>query len=81
MKPEKIKGQGAVSNVHNHFIKNRYETSIYQDDYEEQVAKTEIIEVFPKTIVNPVKSPDLPMAYSMNPLVHMVLLNNQNNRN
>ncbi|MEL1245190.1 PA0069 family radical SAM protein [Flavobacterium sp. DGU11] len=67
MKPEKIKGQGAVSNVHNHFIKNRYETSIYQDDYEEVIAKTEIIEVFPKTIVNPVKSPDLPMAYSMNP--------------
>lgn len=67
MKPEKIKGQGAVSNVHNHFIKNRYETSIYQDDYEEQITKTEIIEVFPKTIVNPVKSPDLPMAYSMNP--------------
>ncbi|AWH84286.1 radical SAM protein [Flavobacterium album] len=67
MKPEKIKGQGAVSNVHNHFIKNRYETSIYQDDYEEEIAKTEIIEVFPKTIVNPVKSPDLSMAYSMNP--------------
>ncbi|WP_294820672.1 PA0069 family radical SAM protein [uncultured Flavobacterium sp.] len=67
MKQDKIKGQGAVSNVHNHFIKNRYETSIYQDDYDEAVAKTEIIEVFPKTIVNPVKSPDLSMAYSMNP--------------
>jgi DNA repair photolyase len=67
MKPDKIKGQGAVSNIHNHFEKNRYEKSIYDDDFEEQIAKTEIIEVFPKTIVNPVKSPDLAMAYSMNP--------------
>lgn len=67
MEKEKIKGQGAVTNIHNHFIKSRYETSIYQDDYEEQIAKTKILEVFPKTIVNAVKSPDLPMAYSMNP--------------
>lgn len=28
---------------------------------------TQIIEVFPKTIVNAVKSPDLPMEYSLNP--------------
>ncbi len=67
MEKDSIKGQGAVSNVHNHFIKNRYETSIYQDDYEEQIAKTQVIDVYPKTIVNPVKSPDLHMAYSMNP--------------
>lgn len=62
-----IKGQGAVTNIHNHFVKNRYEQSIYQDDYEDTIAKTQVIEVFPKTIVNTVKSPDLPMAYSMNP--------------
>lgn len=67
MKEDKIKGQGAVTNIHNHFIKNRYEKSIYDDDFEEAVYKTEILEVFPKTIVNPVKSPDLHMAYSMNP--------------
>lgn len=67
MKSDKIKGRGAVNNVHNHFEKNRYEKSIYQDDYEEEIAKTEIIEVYPKTIVNTVKSPDLSMAYSMNP--------------
>ena len=66
MKKE-IKGQGAVGNIHNHFESNRYEQSIYQDDYEEDIAKTQIIEVFPKTIVNAVKSPDLSMAYSMNP--------------
>lgn len=67
MRQDKIKGQGAVHNIHNHFIKNRYETSIYQDDYEEVAAKAQVIEVFPKTIVNTVKSPDLHMAYSMNP--------------
>jgi DNA repair photolyase len=67
MERGKIKGQGAVDNVHNHFIKNRYEKSIYDDDFEEKVFKTEILEIFPKTIVNPVKSPDLSMAYSMNP--------------
>jgi DNA repair photolyase len=67
MRIEKIKGQGAVSNIHNHFEKFRYEKSIYDDDFEEKVAKTEISEVFPKTIVNPVKSPDLHMSYSMNP--------------
>ncbi|MGV3460787.1 MAG: PA0069 family radical SAM protein [Flavobacterium sp.] len=67
MKKETIKGQGAVHNIHNHFLKNRYEKSIYDDDFEETVVKTEILEVFPKTIVNPVKSPDLSMAYSMNP--------------
>jgi DNA repair photolyase len=67
MRTEKIKGQGAVSNIHNHFEKFRYEKSIYDDDFEEKVAKTEILEVFPKTIVNPVKSPDLHMSYSMNP--------------
>jgi DNA repair photolyase len=67
MKNDKIKGQGAINNIHNHFIKNRYEKSIYDDDFEEQVLKTEILEVFPKTIVNLVKSPDLTMAYSMNP--------------
>jgi len=67
MKTEKIKGQGAVTNIHNHFERHRYEKSIYDDDFEEKIAKTEILEVFPKTIVNPVKSPDLHMAYSMNP--------------
>lgn len=67
MKKDTIRGQGAVQNIHNHFLQHRYEKSIYDDDFEETVAKTEILEVFPKTIVNPVKSPDLSMAYSMNP--------------
>src|SRR5690606_7030316 len=67
MKKESTKGQGAVNNIHNRFFKQRYETSIYQDDYQEKVAKTQILEVFPKTIVNKVKSDDLSFMYSMNP--------------
>lgn len=67
MQSEKIKGQGAVGNVHNRFFKNRYEISLYQDDYEESIAKTHILEVFPKTIVNTVKGNSLPFLYSMNP--------------
>lgn len=67
MEERKKKGQGAVHNVHNHFEKNRYEKSIYDDDYDEVIAKTQVIDVHPKSIVNRVKSPDLSMAYSMNP--------------
>ncbi len=67
MSSEKIKGQGAVENIHNRFFKHRYETTIYQDDYEQTVAKTQILEVFPKTIVNTVKGNSLPFLYSMNP--------------
>ncbi len=67
MQSEKIKGQGAVENIHNRFFKNRYETTIYQDDYEEEIAKTRVLAVFPKTIVNEVKGDSLPFLYSMNP--------------
>ena len=58
-----IKGQGAQRNVNNRF--DRY---IYEDDDESfGNVKTTFTEVFPKTIVNIVKSADLPMDYSMNP--------------
>ncbi|WCM41519.1 PA0069 family radical SAM protein [Flavobacterium sp. CBA20B-1] len=67
MKKEITKGQGAVENIANKFFKQRYETSIYQDDYEEELAKTQILEVFPKTIVNKVKGNSLPFLYSVNP--------------
>ncbi|WKW47090.1 PA0069 family radical SAM protein [Myroides sp. JBRI-B21084] len=67
MKKDFTKGQGAVTNIHNKFFKNRYETSIYQDDYEDEIAKTQILEVFPKTIVNKIKGNNLPFVYSVNP--------------
>ncbi|WP_417443156.1 PA0069 family radical SAM protein [Joostella sp.] len=67
-----IKGRGAQLNVHNKFQKLSYET---RDDFleycrlEGEVAdknKTSYLEVFPKTIVNKVTSPDVGMSYSMN---------------
>lgn len=58
-----IKGQGAQRNVINRF--DRYTFEPEDEDFE--LIKTSFTEVFPKTIVNQVKSEDLPMEYSMNP--------------
>jgi len=58
-----IKGQGAQRNVINRFDRFTFEP----EDEEFEAVKTSFIEVFPKTIVNQVKSEDLPMEYSMNP--------------
>ncbi len=69
-----IKGRGAQLNPANRFLKNEQE--IYVDDLateEERLdalrynAKTKFIEVFPKTILNKVESPDLLFPWSMNP--------------
>lgn len=56
------KGQGAQRNVNNRFDRYTFEPE------EEDLAKvkTSFTDVFPKTIVNPVKSPDLAMEYSLN---------------
>ncbi|MEO1030132.1 MAG: PA0069 family radical SAM protein [Bacteroidota bacterium] len=67
-----IKGRGAQRNVHNRFFELSHEM---RDDFlefcekEGEVAdnnKTLYLNVFPKTIVNKVTSPDVGMAYSMN---------------
>jgi DNA repair photolyase len=67
-----IKGRGAQLNVPNRFFELSHEM---RDDFLEYCQKegeqadknkTRYIEVFPKTIVNKVKSPDVGMAYSMN---------------
>jgi DNA repair photolyase len=58
-----IKGQGAQRNVINRFDRYTYEP----EDEDFETVKTSFTEVFPKTIVNQVKSEDLPMEYSMNP--------------
>lgn len=63
MSKEFIKGQGAIRNEINRF--DRYTFEPDEEDFEK--AKTTFTEVFPKTIVNAVKSPDLPMEYSLNP--------------
>ncbi|WP_426431763.1 PA0069 family radical SAM protein [Winogradskyella sp. HB-48] len=67
-----IKGRGAQRNIHNRFFELSHEM---RDDFlefchkEGEVAdknNTQYLNVFPKTIVNKVTSPDVGMAYSMN---------------
>ncbi|MCB0427890.1 MAG: radical SAM protein, partial [Mangrovimonas sp.] len=68
-----IKGRGAQQNTPNKFLEQYHEID---DDYleycekEGEIAdknKTSYLEVFPKTIVNKVESPDVGMMHSMNP--------------
>ncbi len=72
-KKKTIKGRGAQLNVDNKFLEHAHEL---RDDFlnycaaeneEVENSKTQYIEVFPKTIVNKVTSPDVGMLYSMNP--------------
>lgn len=67
-----IKGRGAQRNIHNRFFELSHEM---RDDFLEYCHKegeivdknkTQYLNVFPKTIVNKVKSLDVGMAYSMN---------------
>ncbi|OEK06180.1 radical SAM protein [Flavivirga aquatica] len=68
-----IKGRGAQLNIHNRFFQLSHEM---RDDFlefcqkegeEADKNKTLYLEVFPKTIVNKIESPDVGMSYSMNP--------------
>ncbi len=69
---EFIRGRGAQKNVKNRFFAESYEVS---DEFLNYCAaegddadpnKTHYLEVYPKTIVNKVESPDVGMAWSMN---------------
>lgn len=69
-----IKGRGAQVNPTNRFIKKevqKYYDDLPTHDEREDLAlhnaKTKFIEVFPKTILNKVTSPDIGPAWSMNP--------------
>lgn len=67
-----MKGRGATYNPKNKFLKNE---SVSDQDFlefarfedEDSKIKTEYLEVTPKTIINKVPSPDVPMDYSINP--------------
>lgn len=73
MEDNYIKGRGAQKNVHNRFFEDEHEIRSDFLEYcskegeEADKNKTKYITVFPKTIVNKVKSPDVGMLYSMNP--------------
>src|SRR5215217_6796718 len=63
------KGRGAQFNPHNRFAKNDYvkEHDEGIDEWEEEDQKTTFIFGKSKSIVNKVDSPDVGMAYSLNP--------------
>ena len=63
------KGRGAQFNTKNKFITNQTAKEHIEgiDEWIEPDVRTQYLEVFPKTIVNKVESPDLSMMYSMNP--------------
>ncbi len=62
-------GRGAQFNPANRFAQHTHATDDPDgiDDREEAGKPTRYIEVFPKSIVNKVESPDVHMQYSMNP--------------
>lgn len=68
-----IKGRGAQKNVHNkfqeheHIVDPEYLEYCYKEGEEPQKQHTNFLEVFPKTFVNKVKSPDVGMGFSANP--------------
>ena len=63
------KGRGAQFNTRNKFLKTESTREHIEgiDEWEEPNVRTQYIEVFPKSIVNKVESPDVGMMYSMNP--------------
>lgn len=61
------KGRGAQSNLTNRYSTLNYDDKELYEDNESSNIQTKYIEVFPKTIINTVKSKDVPLDYSMNP--------------
>jgi DNA repair photolyase len=66
---EYLKGRGAQIKTENRFLKQQYVTEHIEGLDEELISAptTQIFEEQPKRIINKVESPDLGMAYSLNP--------------
>ena len=64
-----VNGRGAQAQVPNRFLRNSYGVVHWEgiDEVEEEQGATRYLEVFPKTILNKVTSPDLSMDWSLNP--------------
>lgn len=64
-----ITGRGAQINPKNRFLSHSKVTEHWEgiDEAESADGKTKFIEVYPKTIVNKVESPDVGLQYSLNP--------------
>ena len=69
MNSNSVKGQGAQINIANKFLNQHY-VDEHIEGIDESFAENPRTQVFyehPKSIVNNVTSPDLPMKYSLNP--------------
>jgi len=70
MKSKKPSGRGASVNPHNRFFKQEY-SRVHEEGIDlppaEDAGRTSFLEVFPKTIVNKVTSPDVGLDFSINP--------------
>ena len=66
---EYLHGRGSQVNTANPFLKHQYVAEHIEGIDEEMLSnsKTEFFEEYPKKIVNKVDSPDIGLAYSMNP--------------
>jgi DNA repair photolyase len=62
-----LKGRGAQINPPNRFEKHIYDENPRVDLDEDEKLQTEYIDVFPKTMLNKVESPDIPLEWSLNP--------------
>jgi len=60
------KGRGAQISVENPFDRQFY-VNLMEGEEEVSNTRTKYINVHPKTIVNKVESPDIPLSYSLNP--------------
>ena len=69
--PRNVRGRGALLNTHNQFSKHTVEDfwdgSYFDEEFFQNTNETSFTEIFPKTIVNKVASPDVPSGWSMNP--------------
>lgn len=68
-----LKGRGAQANPSNRFdelqheVLNEFLEYCSRNGEKVRSPKTSYVPVYPKTVVNPVNSPDVPMKFSMNP--------------
>ena len=69
--PKNVKGRGALLNTHNKFDKHTVEDfwdgSYYDEEFLTNSNETSFTDIYPKTILNKVDSPDVPGNWSMNP--------------
>ncbi|UTW62091.1 PA0069 family radical SAM protein [bacterium SCSIO 12741] len=68
--PQAVKGQGAQSKVHNPYLEHRYVREEYDglDVPDSEITEPTIYqEVYPKSILNKIDSPDIPYRWGLNP--------------